>query len=114
MQKMMMMMTMIMMMMMMMMLMMTRRVVSVVQTLAEDELWVMLGEHNITSDTETNLTLRLEVDRIEVHTNKLGNPDQVDIALIKVKEVIDLNIYTPICLPEAGFNVRRGHVILAG
>ena len=76
--------------------------------------WVALGEHNTTTSSETNLTLRMEVEKIVVHTNKLGNPDQVDIALIKVKGDIDLNIYTPICLPDADFNVRQKDVILAG
>ena len=85
-----------------------------VQTVDTSSLWVVLGEHNQTTSSETNLTLRMEVKRIEVHTNKLGNPDQVDIALIKVKGVIDLNIYTPICLPDADFNVRKRNVILAG
>ena len=84
------------------------------QTVATTSLWVVLGEHNTTTSSETNLTLRMEVEEIVVHTNKLGNPDQVDIALIKVKDVIDLNIYTPICLPDADFNVRKRNVILAG
>ena len=84
------------------------------QTVASSSLWVVLGEHNTTTSSETNLTLRMEVEEIVVHTNKLGNPDQVDIALIKVKDVIDLNIYTPICLPDADFNVRKRNVILAG
>ena len=84
------------------------------QTVATSSLWVVLGEHNTTTSSETNLTLRMEVEEIVVHTNKLGNPDQVDIALIKVKDVIDLNIYTPICLPDADFNVRKRNVILAG
>ena len=84
------------------------------QTVATSSLWVVLGEHNTTTSSETNLTLRMEVEEIVVHTNKLGNPDQVDIALIKVKDVIDLNIYTPICLPDADFNVRKSNVILAG
>ena len=84
------------------------------QTVATSSFWVVLGEHNTTTSGETNLTLRMEVEKIVVHTNKLGNPDQVDIALIKVKGDIDLNIYTPICLPDADFNVRQKDVILAG
>ena len=82
--------------------------------MATSSFWVVLGEHNTTTSSETNLTLRMEVEQIVVHTNKIGNPDQVDIALIKVKGVIDLNIYTPICLPNADFNVRKTDVILAG
>ena len=54
------------------------------------------------------------MNKVVVHTNKLGNPSRVDIALVRVVGVIDLNIYTPICLPPADFKVRGTNVTLTG
>ena len=65
--------------------------------------------------TESNITKKFAVEDIIVHKNKKGNPSQVDIALVKVTEDIDVSIYTPICLAEAGFDVRaHGTVTLTG
>ena len=57
---------------------------------------------------------RYEVAQIIVHKNRVGNPSRVDIALIKVKGSIDINLYTPICLPSTSFEVRETNVTLAG
>ena len=54
------------------------------------------------------------MSQIIVHKNKAGNPSRVDIALIKVKGSIDINLYTPICLPSPDFEVRLTNVTLAG
>ena len=54
------------------------------------------------------------MNKVVVHTNKLGNPSRVDIALVRVVGVIVLNIYTPICLPPADFKVRGTNVTLTG
>ena len=60
------------------------------------------------------LYFRYEVSQIIVHKNKVGNPSRVDIALVKVKGSIDINLYTPICLPSTNFEVRETNVTLAG
>ena len=65
--------------------------------------------------TESNITKKFAVEDIIVHKNKQGRASQVDIALVKVAEVIDVSIYTPLCLVEAGFDVRAyGTVTLTG
>ena len=76
--------------------------------------WVVLGEHSYDNTTESNMTKKFEVEEILVHTNKFGNPTKVDIALVKVKEVIDVEMYTPLCLIEEGYDVRGENITLTG
>merc|ERR1711990_1108836 len=71
--------------------------------------WVVLGEHTLDSTSETNLTTRFDVERIELYPDRT-----VDLALLKVQGEIDLDIFTPLCLPPPNFNVRGHNVTLTG
>ena len=70
--------------------------------MATSKLKITVGEHNLGSTTETTLTKDFSVEKIEVHKTSAGVASAVDLALIKVTADIDLTVYTPICLPEAG------------
>ena len=61
---------------------------------------VTLGEHDVKSKTESKLTKDFEIASVVNHPDIVKK--QVDISLIKVKGVIDISTYTPICLPKAG------------
>merc|ERR1712106_1191521 len=77
--------------------------------------WVVLGEHKTSTTTETSLTKRFRAEKIEIHRNSKGKPTIVDLALIRVTGVIDLTIYTPICLPSSySFNPHGKMVTLTG
>jgi len=84
------------------------------QVLKPTSLWVVLGAHTQTDITETNMLRKFAVQRIVVHKTKTGRASTVDLALLKVKEEIDLNKYTPLCLPDPEFDIRGHNVTLTG
>ena len=84
------------------------------QLIQASSLWVVLGEHTHSTTGETNLTMKYAVDKIMIHKNKKGKPSQVDIALLRVKGKIDINVYTPLCLPSADYDVRGNSITLTG
>jgi hypothetical protein len=61
---------------------------------------VRLGEHQLSSITETSLTITLDLAAIVKHP--AYNEPQNDIALLKLSTKVDTNIYTPVCLPYQG------------
>ena len=61
---------------------------------------VRVGEHDLSSTTETTLTKDFGVESVVVHPGDLGVP--VDLALINVRTEIDIMVYTPLCLPASG------------
>ena len=76
---------------------------------------VVVGAHSFHS-TDMGRTVTYAADKIVVHRDRQGRPSMVDKALIRVKNSFDLQLHTPICLPEADFDVRsqRNGVVLAG
>ena len=75
---------------------------------------VVVGAHNFHS-TDMGRTVTYAADKIVVHRDRQGRPSMVDKALIRVKNSFDLQLHTPICLPEPDFDVRsRRNVVLAG
>ena len=77
-------------------------------------IWVVLGEHSIGTDTETDLTKWFAVKQIVVHKTKKGKASNTDIALLKLTEEIPLATFTPICLPPPDFDIRGLNVTLSG
>ena len=61
------------------------------QVVQSSSIWVVLGEHTHSTSGETNLTMKYAVDKIKIHKNNKGKPSQVDIALLRVKGVIDIS-----------------------
>merc|ERR1719188_596850 len=71
-------------------------------TLKPDSVEVRLGEHSRTSNNETSLTINIMAAVIIIHPDhyKSLDVDVNDIALVKLSESVDLNIYMPVCLPQ--------------
>lgn len=83
-------------------------------TVKPSSIWVVLGEHTHTTASETNMTRKFRVEKIVVHKNGKGKASIVDLALLKVTEEIPLPLYTPLCLPDADFDIRGQNVTLTG
>lgn len=69
-----------------------------------DLISVVIGEHTITSDDDDYDDIRknLELEEIIMHEDYNSATTEHDIALLKLKEPLDLSVYTPACLPESG------------
>merc|ERR1719295_1725381 len=75
-----------------------------------DTMSVVIGEHtlatddNFLSDNDDNDSKRknLEIETMIIHESYNPTEQTHDIALLKLKEKLDLNIYTPACLADAG------------
>merc|ERR1719318_1092612 len=63
-------------------------------------LHVILGEHQLSSSTETSLTTAHAVAAIVAHP--AYDQPRNDLALLKLSTKVDTNIYTPVCLPYQG------------
>ena len=67
----------------------------------ESTVTVVLGEHDTTTLTESIIPrLELKVSKIIPHA-AFASPVN-DIALLKLSTAVDLNTYTPVCLPNTG------------
>ena len=62
---------------------------------------VILGEHDTTTSFESKIP-RKEVKVSKVIPHDIPQGYKKDIALLKLSENIDLNTYTPVCVPNAG------------
>jgi len=79
----------------------------------KDDLTVLLGAFDFANDDDTKRKdVALEIDPI-VHED-YNNPNQLsnDIALLKLAESVDLNMYTPACMAakDADFTGKNGRV----
>ena len=61
---------------------------------------VRLGEHQLSSTTETRLMVSSDVDTIVKHPEY--EYPRNDVALLKLSSKVDPTIYTTICLPGQG------------
>ena len=65
---------------------------------------LFLGEHDTSNSGETNIPRKyIRIAKLIPHkeSNKMGLKEN-DIALLKLSKKVNLNIYTPICLPNPG------------
>jgi len=65
--------------------------------------YIVLGEHNI-STIDALDTNRLEVEVVDIFEHPQYDPDYdpYDIALLHLKDEVDLSVHTPACLPTEG------------
>jgi len=80
---------------------------------APNEIKVVLGEHDTTISNENTIPrISRDVDQIVKNDNYNYVTSDYDIALIKLKDTVDLTVYTPVCLPATGdtFVGRRAWV----
>ena len=77
------------------------------------EIEIILGEHDVKSDSETDKTIKIDVEYYVLHPdfNSYVSLD-ADIAMVKLAKEVDLTIYTPACLPNPGedFSGMTGEV----
>jgi len=74
-----------------------------------DSISVVIGEHTIWSDDYVSddddyddIRKNLELEKIILHEDYDSSTKQHDIALLKLKEPLDLSVYTPACMPASG------------
>ena len=69
------------------------------------DLKIILGEHDIASQTEEQIQRKaVEVAKIINHPSYSSATSRNDVALLKLSEEVDLNTYTPACLPNTTQN----------
>jgi len=80
------------------------------QIIFADTMSVVIGEHTLVNefnvlsanDENDSKRLNLEIETMIIHESYNFADNTHDIALLKLKEKLDLNIYTPACLSDAG------------
>ena len=77
---------------------------------------IVVGAHDFYNTADRGRTKTYAVEKIVVHRDRQGRASMIDKALVRVKNSFDLQVHTPLCLPEADFDVRsqRDGVVLAG
>jgi len=66
-----------------------------------EEIVVVLGEHDLFDQNESKLPRKVvKVSQIIKHESYDKQTSNNDIALLKLAEEVDLNTYTPVCLPK--------------
>merc|ERR1719347_781370 len=71
-------------------------------SLTADQLGVRLGEHDRFTGGETSITKNFEVNLIINHPAYNDRTSENDIGLVRLTTPADINIYTPVCLPQQG------------
>merc|ERR1712106_565376 len=71
--------------------------------MVSSELIIVLGEHD-TADVAESKIPRKTVSVVQIITHENYNPanDDNDVALLKLGESVDLDVYTPACVAESG------------
>jgi len=71
-----------------------------VQAVFPSGITVVIGDHDKSLETDSNIKLVQYVDKILIHPEYNDALSKNDIALIKMTTKVDLDIYTPVCLPS--------------
>ena len=67
------------------------------------EIRIVLGEHDTSSTTESIIPRKvIQVTKYITHPDYNTQTSDNDIAMIKLAEAVDLNVYTPACLANTG------------
>ena len=63
-----------------------------------DELKVVLGEHDKSKTSDSDITITIRIEGFTVHPQYNGVLTGKDIALVKLAEEVDLKMYAPACI----------------
>jgi len=75
------------------------------QPVVAEEILVVLGEHDLQDETESKIPKKVvKVSKIIKHSSYNPQTSDFDIALLKLAEEVDLDTYTPVCLPNTADN----------
>merc|ERR1711936_924830 len=82
-----------------------------VLTVTMDTMSLVLGVHDRTGTTDTNRQV-LTIEEIVLHPSYNPSGSSHDIALLKISETVDLDTWSPACLPTSGadFTGQNGWV----
>jgi len=82
-----------------------------VLTVTNDTMSLVLGVHDRTGNTDTNRKV-LRIEEIVIHPSYSPSGNSFDIALLKISESVDLDAWSPACLPTSGadFTGQNGWV----
>ena len=73
--------------------------------LVASELSIVLGEHDKADTSESTIPRKaVQVSKIITHENYDAENSDNDVALLKLSESVDLNVYTPACVANTGVN----------
>ena len=73
--------------------------------LVSNELSIVLGEHDKADTSESKIPRKsVRVSKIITHENYHASNCDNDVALIKLADSVDLNVYTPACVANTGDN----------
>jgi len=72
------------------------------RVLFENNMRLVLGDHDKSSDTDTTIREVFEVAQITLHPTYVFATNKDDIALMKLTTKVDLNKHAPACLPAEG------------
>jgi len=80
-------------------------------TVTKDSMSLVLGVHDRTGTTDTNRKV-LTIAEIVLHPSYNFDTSENDIALLKISESVDLDAWSPACLPTSGadFTGQNGWV----
>ncbi|KAK7080983.1 hypothetical protein SK128_023119 [Halocaridina rubra] len=81
------------------------------------DLYIVIGEHDWSTGTETSVTQVMAIAQIIVHVDYDSSTEDNDIALIKLSQQIVFpadNKIAPICLPDAGNQYNDVETIVTG
>jgi len=71
--------------------------------LVAEDINIVLGEHDTAADDESLIPRKsVKVSRIITHENYNAENSDNDVALLKLAEPVDLDIYTPACVAQTG------------
>jgi len=82
-----------------------------VQTVTKDTMSLVLGVHDLNGTSDTNRKV-LTIEEIVIHPSFNHTFRTNDIALLKISESVDLEVWSPACLPTPGadFTGQNGWV----
>jgi len=71
-----------------------------IQEIFPTDFTIVLGDHDKSVLDDTTIRIVKNADKVVIHPSYNYNTNENDIALIKMTSKVDLDIYTPVCMPN--------------